>query len=145
MFFHFIRSSDSMKESTPVKHKLICMWFWFASEAALPSLHNPESAIAEHNFTHPLWRLSLCNLKHLLAGFLTLSVHQRIPRAFSDTCYLHTLKFFWAERQRSQYPWPFHASLSLPPLCRCRSPLPVPKRPAAVTISLPRDGYSQLC
>lgn len=145
MVFHFRRFSDSMKGSTPVKHELICMWFWSASEAALPSLHNLGSAVSEHKFTHPLWRLSLCNLKHFLAGLLTPSVRQRIPRAFSNTCYLHTLKFFWAERQRSQYPWPFHASLSLPPLCRCRSPLPLPKCPAPVTISLPGHGYSQLC
>lgn len=117
-----------MKGNTPVKHELICMRFWSASEAA-PSLHNLGSAVAEHNFTHPLWRLSVCNLKCLLARLLTLSVHQHIPRAFSDTCYLHTLKerqFFWAERQRSQYLWPSPASLSLTPLCRCRSPLPLP-------------------
>lgn len=145
MFFHFRRFSDSMKRNTPVKHELICTWFWSASEAALPSLHNPGSAVAEQNFTHPLWRLSVPNLKHLLAGPLTLSVHQCTPRAFSDTCYLHTWKerqFFRAERQRSQYLWPFHASLSLTPLCRCRSPLPLPKRPAPVRIPLPGHGCS---
>lgn len=89
-----------------------------------------------------------CNFKHLLAGLLTLSVPQGIPGAFSNTCYLHILKarqFFRAERQRSQYLWPFHASLSLTPLCRSRSPLPLPKCPAPVTVSLPGLGCSQLC
>lgn len=55
-------------------------------------------------------------------------MHQHIPRAFSATCYLHILKerqFFWAERQKSQYPWPVPASLTA--LCRCTSPLPLPK------------------